>query len=116
MSCKKCGMCCRAIVCNHSLAMLEARDDDKDKQFVLDNWVLISREEALSRNPELKDVVAGDHFYECKLLDTKTNLCTQYASRPWACEGFPWYIDTKPNPKALYWSKCGYLEDCKKKE
>jgi Fe-S-cluster containining protein len=112
--CKRCGMCCRAIVLGATRIQLEAwRGHNPDAAFVLKNWQEISRIEAYQINSHLTHwgPLYRSSFWRCKLL--KDNKCTIHDKSPEVCQGFPWYgkalADLPWDP--LYSPRCGFQVD-----
>lgn len=130
-SCRACGLCCKAISLDHSkteLTALAAQEAQhlrrhphthqradierllRDVDFIDRHFHAIDRSQALALNPGLADPELADRcFYICDCLDER-GRCRQHNTRPYLCEGYPWYRGT-PNPLLLVVRPCGYEED-----
>ncbi len=113
--CKKCGMCCRAIVLPFTRDELEHRVQEGitgDPVFILVNWEEISQIEAYQVNGHLTHwgELRGSSFWRCKLLIG--NRCSIHKESPRVCKAYPWY-DNAPHYDALYSPRCGFQSDVK---
>lgn len=98
-------------------ARCEEAKTDVDINFVLKNWVLISQEEALQRNPllqrwldKLQKEGIQHPFFICKQLIN--DRCAAYDERPYICSGFPFYnhqpLTLLRRNFLLYSDDCGF--------
>jgi Fe-S-cluster containining protein len=114
MSCKKCGMCCRAIYLAEGMKELQSRhynESSGDGYFIVNNWIEISKEEAFKINPYLQRLykIKEYHFYTCKQFDEKNNLCKIHDNNPHVCNKYPFYGNRLLSPMfGFYTNKCGY--------
>ena len=121
--CKMCGICCKTIYLGVSPERVEdmAKYTDSsmthtDAKFIRENWIPLSRAQALEINPrlvlEIDQKAQGKfYYYSCTKLDPLTNLCTVRDSRPPVCSNYPWY-DRDPVGENIWYSlDCGYVND-----
>lgn len=126
-SCHMCGKCCEAIHLLQSpqevASIAESEKMSGDARFITDNWTPITKEEAFTINPYLKqnedglaekgiDNVYGKfYYYTCTQLDKETRKCRVHENRPQVCSGYPWY-GRRPNNSILWYAdECGYKVD-----
>lgn len=117
--CLKCGTCCKAIILNENLdeikniaSAAKLTNNRQCAEFILENWVSITKDEALLINPYLKDWIEYRtdcelNFYTCKKFNHQTNLCEVHKNRPSVCSGFPFY-DKPPYKTHWYSNNCGF--------
>ena len=112
--CQRCGKCCQAIVLHYSLEEVKrVTDTNVDKQFILDNWEEITKEEAFTLNPYLATKrISDSNFYRCKQYNVDTKLCKAHEIKSNICENYPFYgKNTLPLNFAFYAEDCAYNKE-----
>lgn len=115
MSCMNCGHCCRLIIMpiNHEEFLIR-QNREAEFTFIRTNWTVISVEQALKIQPELrfctKKVLDKKTFLSCQLFDPVSNKCTNYNKRPKICSDFPYYGEKLKASELRVQINCGYLK------
>jgi len=113
--CIKCGMCCCAVTLTFGMENILKKlkeEENNDLRFMVENFVEISKEEAIKRNPYLKNVKEKFKFYKCLKWDEKTKLCTDYENRGITCKNYPFGYCDKINLNMFFYSEeCGHRID-----
>lgn len=127
--CNKCGICCKAISLSKSTSdwILKWRkwlkensidsyikdgnkltESDKEGIFVAENWIKITKKEALKTNKAFSEDRGGS-FFTCTAL--KNNQCSKYKERPYICSGYPNYSRLKSETPIKLINKidCGFI-------
>jgi Fe-S-cluster containining protein len=119
--CNKCGMCCRVICLNGSMFdFLRLNTLNGDTGFIINNFRMITREEALKINPYLenwfKNTTNKYYTYKCKQFDEKKKLCLIHKNKPYMCKGYPYYdkTDKRLFKEDAYTENCGYIFKAKR--
>jgi Fe-S-cluster containining protein len=115
--CNKCGACCRVLTVQQSpqeiasIALVtKVLGIPSDMIFAAEHWHLLTREEALQRNPFYTLRLPADaHLYWCDQLGGD-GRCMSHATRPLVCRGYPWY-DQPVRDMVLADQDCGYFYD-----
>lgn len=122
-SCSMCGKCCEAIRLPMSHEKFSPDYTEVlyvDKEFMFDNFVPMSQEEALSINPQLlmgkvhpdgKYEESPGFYYSCKMYDKETKKCNAHDLRPKVCREFPWYGNSINNHSLGMHLSCSYWQD-----
>lgn len=113
--CSMCGKCCEAILI--PVSSEEMKPDSgirfRDGDFMRENFVPMTQEEAFRINPNLADPLSIEkkYYYSCKQYDKTTKLCGAHENRPQVCSGFPWYGNSINNQSLLMHKECSYWLD-----
>jgi Fe-S-cluster containining protein len=118
-TCNQCGACCCALTLEQSpdqvratAAIASVLGIPSDAVFAATHWHLLTREEAMRRNPFYVSQLRPDaHVYHCDQLGDD-GRCLAYEERPLVCRGYPWY-GQPPRAMALPHPDCGYAVDQK---
>lgn len=115
--CNMCGKCCEAIrlTVPHEHFAPSSGYRYRDADFIWENFIPMSKEEALAINPNLfeagLDEETESYYYSCKLYDKDTKLCKAHDKRPHTCRGFPWYGNPINNHSLQMHLTCSYWLD-----
>lgn len=104
--CLQCGMCCKVIVMPHALDYNQHYyTGSNNDNFIQENWLELTLEEALSFNPNISNLDGTYYYYQCKKLD-KMGKCLVYDTLEFPrslCGSFPLSKETM-----IYLPQCGY--------
>jgi Fe-S-cluster containining protein len=115
--CNQCGACCRVLTLEQSpeeirsiAAIATMLGIPSDMSFAAEHWHLLSRAEAMERNPFYTMRLPVDaHLYSCDQL-ASDGRCMAYEQRPLVCRGYPWY-EQSVREMELADPICGYHYD-----
>lgn len=113
-SCNMCGKCCESILIQVSPEDLQnPKNRYKDREFMAANFKPMTKETALSINPDLVDPRHPDEgfYYSCEKYDKESKLCTAHEERPHTCYSFPFYDSPINNQSLLMHKSCSYWLD-----